>query len=270
MARIAETIRKRVSVRTYDDRPLSAEDQAELEAFLAQRESPFGVPVAFRLLDAERHGLKSPVILGEHAYVAAKVARTPLGVLACGYAFEEFCLRATERGIGTVMLAASLNRKAFEKAMDVTPDEVMPVASPVGYPATKRSMRESMMRKAIKADERFPWEQLFYGESFGTALSPAGAGVFGEPLELLRLAPSAANKQPWRAVVSGDTVHFFEAHSMKARGADDIQRFDLGIALAHFDLARQEAGIQGGFTFNDQQLALPENMEYIASFKAER
>lgn len=30
---------------------------------------------------------------------------------------------------------------------------------------------------------------------------------------------------------------------MKARGADDIQRFDLGIALAHFDLARQEAGI---------------------------
>ena len=132
MARIAETIRKRVSVRTYDDRPLSAEDQAELEAFLAQRESPFGVPVAFRLLDAERHGLKSPVILGEHAYVAAKVARTPLGVLACGYAFEEFCLRATERGIGTVMLAASLNRKAFEKAMDVTPDEVIPVARPVG------------------------------------------------------------------------------------------------------------------------------------------
>ena len=168
------------------------------------------------------------------------------------------------------MLAASLNRKAFEKAMDVTPDEVMPVASPVGYPATKRSMRESMMRKAIKADERFPWEQLFYGESFGTPLSPAGAGVFGEPLELLRLAPSAANKQPWRAVVSGDTVHFFEAHSMKARGADDIQRFDLGIALAHFDLARQEDGIQGGFTFNNPQLALPENVEYIASFKAER
>lgn len=268
MTSVADTIRKRVSVRTYENRPLSTEDRTELEAFLAQIESPFAAPVTFRLLDAEPNGLKSPVIVGAHSYVAAKVPRTAQAELACGYAFECFCLHATERGLGSVMLAASLNRKAFERAMGVGPNEVMPVASPVGYPAAKRSMRESMMRKAIRSDERLPWDQLFFTGTYGTPLSPDDAGIFADPLELLRLAPSATNKQPWRVVVDHDVVHFFEERTLKASKLGDIQKVDLGIALAHFDLARKEAGITGAFVQRDPQLSVPENVEYLTSFVA--
>lgn len=267
MASIADTVRRRVSVRTYEDRPLTETDRTELEGYLAQIETPFGVPVEFRLLDAAEHGLKSPVILGARQYVAAKVARTDGCELAFGYAFECFCLHATERGLGSVMLAASLNRKAFEAAMEVGAGEVMPVASPVGYPAAKRSMRESMMRKAIKSDERLPWEQLFFEGAYGTPLSPAAAGDYAEPLELLRLAPSAANKQPWRVVVAGGCVHFFEERTVKPNALGDIQKVDMGIALAHFDLARWEAGIEGSFVARDPQLTLPAGVEYTTTFE---
>ena len=60
------------------------------------------------------------------------------------------------------MLAATISRKAFEKAMEVGDTEVMPAASPVGYPAEKKSIRETMMRKGLQADERMPFGKLFF------------------------------------------------------------------------------------------------------------
>jgi hypothetical protein len=50
--------------------------------------------------------------------------------------------------------------------MAVQPNEVMPVASPVGYPAAKKSIRESLMRKGTRADERLPFEKLFFEGDF--------------------------------------------------------------------------------------------------------
>ncbi|MBR3317311.1 MAG: hypothetical protein IKG21_05780 [Atopobiaceae bacterium] len=270
MPRIVDTIRGRRSVRTFEDQPLAPEDRAYVERVIQSIETPFGTPVEFRLLDAAEHGLKSPVVVGAHDYVAAKVKRVQGAELSLGFAFETFCLRAAERGLGTVMLAASLSRKSFEKAMEVGAGEVMPVASPVGYPAAKLSLRESMMRKAIKSAERLPFSQIFFNRSFGTHLSPAEAGHFEEPLQMLRLAPSATNKQPWRAVVGDGVVHFYEEHSLKESALGDIQKVDMGIALSHFWLTAQEQGLEGRFVTLDPAIAVPQNTEYITSFEAAR
>ncbi|MCR4922840.1 MAG: hypothetical protein K5931_02395 [Lachnospiraceae bacterium] len=62
--------------------------------------------------------------------------------------------------------AASLSRSAFEQAMNVQGDEVLPVGSPVGYPAEKRSIRESLMRKGLKADDRIPFSKLYFKGTF--------------------------------------------------------------------------------------------------------
>lgn len=270
MARIVDTIKGRRSVRTFEDRPLTPDDRTFVEQTIQGIETPFGVPVEFRLLDAADHGLKSPVIVDARDYVAAKVERVQGAELSLGFAFETFCLRAAERGLGTVMLAASLSRKSFEEAMEVGMGEVMPVASPVGYPAAKMSMREGMMRKAIKSDERLPFSQIFFMGSFDTPLSPADAGRFEEPLQMLRLAPSATNKQPWRVVIDANSVHFYEEHGLKESALGDIQKVDMGIALSHFWLTAQELGIEGRFVTSDPKIAVPKNTEYIASFEAAR
>lgn len=264
---VNELIRMRRSVRTFDGVRLTDGDRAFLEESVSSLTDPWGVPVEFRLLDAKEHGLSSPVIVGAQEYLAAKVERVDNYEIAFGYSFEKACLLALSRGIGTVMLAASLNRSAFEKAMDVGKNEVLPVASPVGYPTDKMSIRETLMRKGVKADLRKPFEELFFDGSFEKVLTKDSAGVFAGALEAVRLAPSAANRQPWRAVADGDSLHFYEARSMKDSPLGDIQKVDIGIALAHFDAVRREDGIDGVFQFTKPGAAAPANTQYIVSFR---
>ena len=265
-ATVKELILGRKSVRTFDGKPLSEADRRDLVDYVSALTNPFDIPVTFRLLNAKEFGLSSQVIVGENEYLAAKVERVPNFEIAFGYSFEKACLFARSRGIGTVMLAASLNRPTFEKVMEVKENEVMPVASPVGYPAKKMSVRETLMRKGLKANKRKPFEKLFFRESFAQGLCKDDAGAFAEALDLARFAPSAANGQPWRAVVCGDEVHFYEARTMKDTPIGDVQKVDVGIALAHFDMALKEEGVTGKYIFRDPKLAAPENTHYIVTF----
>ena len=262
-----EMIRKRKSVRSFDGQPLKDADRAALEHYLATVSNPFGVPLEFRLLDTKTHGVSSPVVTGADTYIAAKVERSKNFEIAYGYSFESVCLFAKSLGLGTVLLAASLSRSAFEKAMEVTEKEVMCAASPVGYPAQKRSMRDSLMRKALKSDERIAFDQLFFDSTYGVGLTKEDAGVFADALEMARWAPSATNKQPWRAVVDHNTVHFFEDKTIKDSALGDVQKVDVGIALAHFDLTLQEDGISGRFLDADPMLTVPDNVHYLISFE---
>lgn len=262
-----EMIQKRKSVRSFDGRALKSEDRTSLEQYILTPTNPFDVPVVFRLLDAKEYDLSSPVIVGTDLYLAAKVKRCNHYEIGFGYSFESVCLYAQSIGIGTVILAASLSRHAFEKAMNVQEGEVMPVATPIGYPASKRSIRDSLMRKGLKADDRIAFDKLFFDGDFTKGLSKENAGVFGEALEMTRWAPSAGNKQPWRAVVNGDAVHFYEAKSMKDSPLGDIQKVDVGIALAHFDLTMKEKGYKGIFVEKNQGISLPDDVQYIISYE---
>lgn len=264
-----EMIRKRKSVRTFTGEALRREDRAGLEGFIRSQTNPFNVPVEFRLLEAKEYRLSSPVIVGDDLYLAAKVKRCKHYEIGFGYSFEQVCLYAEFLGLGTVMLAASLSRAAFEKAMELQADEVLPAASPVGYPAGKKSVRETLMRKGLKADDRIPFEKLFFDRQYGKPLTAASAGIYAEALEMARWAPSAGNQQPWRAVVMGDTVHFYENKSMKGSPLGDIQKVDVGIALAHFDLTMQEDGFKGRFLEADPGLPLPEHVQYVITYERE-
>jgi hypothetical protein len=124
------------------------------------------------------------------------------------------------------------------------------------------------MRKGVKADVRNPFETLFFDGSFDTPLSEEKAGDLRIPLEMVRLAPSAVNKQPWRVVITDHQAHFYEYRSrgyMDGTGWD-IQKIDMGIALSHFELAAGECGLEVTFTLEDPGLKTEENMIYIGSY----
>jgi len=125
------------------------------------------------------------------------------------------------------------------------------------------------MRKGVKADWRMPFEELFFDGTWEKPLTAEQAGALAYPLEMVRLGPSAVNKQPWRAVVMGDTVHFYlQRNKDFAVGqSGDMQKIDVGIALCHFDLAAQEAGLKPQFLLADPGLPLEDGMEYIASYQ---
>ena len=66
------------------------------------------MPITFRILDREKYGLSSPVILGAETYIGAKCKRQEHAELAFGYSFEKLVLFATTLGLGTACLAGTL------------------------------------------------------------------------------------------------------------------------------------------------------------------
>ncbi|MCR5174528.1 MAG: nitroreductase [Oscillospiraceae bacterium] len=262
-----ELIRHRRSVRTFDGNPLGEEDAARLLAFAEKAENPYGLPIECRLLSAKADGLSSPVISGTDAWIAGKLKAAPHAEEAFGYEFESIVLFAESLGLGTTWIAGTMDRAAFEKAMDLAPGEVMPCVSPLGYPAKKMSLKETMMRKGVKADVRLPFEQLFFDGSFDVPLTPEKAGAAAELLEMVRWAPSAVNKQPWRVLLLGGTAHFYEKKSRGFAGKDgwDLQKIDVGIAMNHLSAGLAERGAKADFTFADPGLPMPADTEYIAS-----
>lgn len=265
---ILETIQKRRSVRTFDPSPLKEEDAQNILQFASRVENPFDLPIRWKLLDAKKHSLSSPVIVGTDLYIAGKLPVAPHAEEAFGYTFEKVVLFAESLGVGTTWIAGTMNRSAFEKAMEVGKEEIMPCVSPLGYPSSKMTLRETVMRKSIRADSRLPFEELFFSGSFDRPLKKEEAGDLAPALEAVRLGPSAVNRQPWRIVVGEDRrVHFFEKQNsgMADRGFD-VQKIDLGIALCHFEMVAAESSLSPAFILDPPALPVGENMHYIASF----
>ena len=267
MRNVVEVMKQRRSVRSYDSKLVDEQLKKQILAYANAIVNPFHIPVTFQYLDAKKDGLTCPVVVGTDLYVGGKIKKGKNACVAFGYTFEQFILYVHSLGLGTVWLGGTMNRSAYEKAMYLKADEMMPCATPIGYIASKMSVRESMMRKAVKANERLSFEELFFDGSFETSLNKEKANALLEPLEMVRLAPSAVNKQPWRVLVQGNYVHFYLKRSkgFGHEGSLDMQMIDMGIALCHFELTAKEKGLNVTF-IQQAPNVLASDMEYIATY----
>ena len=128
---IEQTIKKRISIRTFEERKLTHEHQEKLMAFASNLSNPFGEKVKFYLIEknTESSGEKLGtygVIKGASSYLGASVAKSDFGLEALGYEFENLILYATHLGLGTVWLAATFSREKFSSAMGIPEDELFP------------------------------------------------------------------------------------------------------------------------------------------------
>lgn len=264
MKNLEKHIRERRSVRTFNQRVLTKEDYETLCTFIKKLDNPFGLVVEFCFIE----NMNCPVVVGTELYVGAKIKNSPYLNEAFGYTFEKFVLYAQSLGIGTVWIGGTMDRTAFEKAMNLKDDEIMPCISPVGYPSEKMSIREMMMRKGVKADERKSFEEIVYLNDFEHPLNPDDAGDLFLPLEMVRLAPSAVNKQPWRMLIQNHFVHFYLERSKNFGGGKiDMQKIDLGIALCHFEIMANDLGISTELIIEKPDVYAKKELEYIASYK---
>ena len=289
---IEKSVRKRRSVRTYDKRKVDLCKREKIMEYAEGLQNPLGPKVTFRLLDkaSDPKGDKLGtygIIKGAELYVGAKIKREEYAPEALGYDFEQLVLYLTDMGLGTCWLGGTFNKGAFAEAMDVQDDEMFTIVSPIGYTADKMSLVEVMMRRGSKGDHRLPWEELFYDGKFDKPIAAGDAdaafkagsviGRYADVLEMVRLAPSAVNRQPWRIVVErGDeegikAFHFYQS-GIKADDGESVQmhRIDMGIAICHFHLAAMEKGLKGKFErVEPADVDAPENTAYIISWICE-
>jgi hypothetical protein len=269
-----EAVKKRYSVRNYQEQEIELDKRKAIESFIDSLDNPLGNKVKFHYLDNKDIKSKEKlgtygVIKGANQYIGTTIKLEPMALEALGYEFEAVVLYLAHLGLGTCWLGGTFDREGFADAMKVKDGEVFPIITPYGYATTNKHEKEIEMRKMIQADHRKEWNQLFYKNDFQSPLTKEEAGDLTFPLEMVRLGPSASNKQPWRILLKDGVCHFYE---YKEPGYSemfpyDIQRVDIGIAAAHFDFSVKEKGIKGRFdTAYQPNLELPEHMEYVFSW----
>lgn len=271
---VVDTIQTRHSVRTYERKPLLPLDREALLMCMKQLDNPFDVPVHTYIIerklntDGEKLGTYG-VIKGASTFLGVSIPDMELAPLAAGYEFENLILSATHMGLGTVWLAATFNRDSFASAMKIPKDERFPAIAPVGYPAAKRSLTENLMRSTMKSSSRKEWTDLFFQADFHTPLTDEMAGAYAQALEMVRLAPSAKNAQPWRVRKTENAYHFYADYKPGfSKGEEMIKQVDLGIALSHFHQTALELGLTGAFEQMPQEdVKLPENLHYMISWR---
>jgi|SRR5680860_137773 len=273
---ITEIIKKRLSVRTYIAQPLPPEIIETVREFFSNLRGPFGGAVRFELI--ERHlALKESnaklgtygVIRGATTYVIAVVEKADKDLEDFGYTLEKQILYATSLGLGTCWLGGTFKKSEFGKAIEQKNHEILPCITPIGYSSRKKSLIDSAMRYVAGSKNRKSWDELFFNCDFSHRLPKSEAGKYVTPLEMLRLAPSASNKQPWRIVKDKNKSHFYLQHTKGYAKlmAYDLQRVDMGIAMCHFEMTAQELGLDGKWQISDPgDISTPQDTEYVVSW----
>lgn len=264
MESMIEVIRRRVSIRTYDDRPIEDDKkQRILDLLRPEHRGPFGHSVRFALVDLSeqdkdeiRHLGTYGVIKGASLYIVAAVNHADRSMVDLGYCFETVILEVTRLGLGTCWLGGTFNRAGFARRIGLEKSEVVPAITPVGYARSNRSVLEATMRRMVGSDKRRSWPQLFFQGDLQNPLYREAADRYTVPLDCLRLAPSASNRQPWRIVKSKDAnaFHFLLKRTPgygKLLMAADLQLVDMGIGMSHFELAARETGLDGTWNVSD-------------------
>lgn len=241
---IKQVIQDRYSVRNYSDKPLSEEIIEKINQYINTLDNPFNKEVRIELVKKHINGEGVKlgtygVITGAEYYLVSACQNTPEHLMALGYSLEKVVLYCTSLGLGTVWLGGTFKRSDFAKAINLQDSEILPIISPVGYQGGRKSLFAALVGN--NKNKRKPFSQLFFNKGFNTPLTEGDAFEFFEPLEMLRLAPSAVNKQPWRVIKENNTINFYLA------GNNALNSVDIGIALCHFHLTAIENNLQGEF-----------------------
>lgn len=281
---ITDIIRERTSWRTYYPELLKEDVREEIkkELELSNLISPFSSKTGkyrFELVsvpefnpDEQKQLGTYGMISGAQDFIVGTSEKSEYNKINFGYLMELIILKATDLGLGTCWLGGTFNRTVFSKKVNCKSEEIIPAITPIGYPAKRRS-REKIIRIAIKAKKRKPWENIFFNSDFQNPLSKENLNDFSIILEMIRLGPSAGNKQPWRVIKedSKDEFHFYVKYPEGKLAANyrPFVKLDLGIATCHFDLVVKEFGLKGSWHFNNPEIPLNENTGYIASWKSD-
>lgn len=259
---IKEVIAARYSVRSYNDILLSEDIIDKIQEFIKNLTNPFDKKVKIKLV--KKHTDSESIKLGtygaikgaEYFFVTA-CQKDDLSLIALGYSLEQVILYCTSLGLGTVWLGGTFKKSDFAKVINIEDNEIMPIVSPVGYEGGKKSLFAVIAGK--NTNKRKTFSELFFKDNFDTPLTKECAKEYFEPLEMVRLAPSSINKQPWRVIKENEKIHFYFADSK----ASTI--IDMGIALCHFHLTATENNLAGKFIINDPKIE-NKNLTYVMSW----
>ncbi len=260
---IIEAIKERRSVRSFNGEGLSASQKTELKKAIGESYSPFGGKLTIRLKEFDmKEGYKPSTygtIKGAGDFFLLGIGSDEASALTTGFQFEQVVLKAWQMGLGSCWIAATFKGSDFDRDETWHDGEELKIICPVGV-AIKPTIKEKLTRLTLGSKNRKPFDELFFAGDFNHPFTTENK--FAEALDMLRLAPSSTNSQPWRALVEGDTVHFYYKPKSK------YSVLDCGIGIYHFYATEKFYGHDGNFVKCEYMPTPPDDWKYLISFKA--
>lgn len=270
---ITEIIKMRTSCRTFDSQTIEDDIIQKLNIYIEEINLQAKDKARFIILNQNKKFNNSSqklgtygVISGAHSYVVGVINNDNKDALTFGYLFEKIILFATDLGLQTCWLGGTFKRDDFVMLANLKDNEYIPIVSPIGYKKEKFRFLETAMRTVVRANNRKTWDELFFNKGISSPLNEKTAGSYAAAFEMVRLGPSASNKQPWRVIRDNNLYHFFLCRT-KGYGISnyDIQKNDIGIAMCHFELTALESGLDGEWQ-KLNNINIPNGWEYIISW----
>jgi hypothetical protein len=269
-------IPKRTSRRSYTADDLSPDIKSEIIHILDSfNRGIFENEISFQLVSKQDVSLKK-IKLGTYGFIAGakyfivgQTSPTKNSFIDYGYCLERIILELTNIGLGTCWLGGTFDRSEFSKAISLKPDCVIPAITPVGYATPNRSIGDRVIRAGAGSKKRKAWEELFFERTTLRPVNPDNMGDKANWLEMLRLAPSASNNQPWRILIKDKQIDLFLSRKpgyQKIMDPIDLQMVDMGIAMCHLNLVANLHGKSSKWT-QETSVETVFDWEYIASIK---
>ena len=245
-----EAILLRHSVRTYSDTPMPSDISAQVAEIAAKVRQPLpGQDARLVLIGTdikEKIGTYG-LFKGSRQYLALVYKDFDgLSAVNAGMVGEAAVIAMTQLGLGTCWLGGTYSKGTVADIVKPAEGERIAALIAFGLPASRESLTSRLMSKFAGSKKR---------KSFGQLFKTGDNSAYDEALELMRLAPSAVNEQPWRAFVAGDGIDFY------SDGTGGFRLLDMGIGLYHFSLGA------GSGHFEARTGATPrEHLQYILSW----
>ncbi len=261
---IIEAMKERRSVRSFNGAGLTDQQRDTLMKAIEDSWSPFGGSVTIKLKKFDlKEGYRPStygMIRGAEDFFLLGIADNEDSALTAGFKFEQVVLRAWEAGMGACWIAATFKGSDFDRGEAWPDGEELKIICPVGV-AAKTSMMEKFARMTLGSNNRKPFDDLFFEDDFKHSVSADNR--YREALEMVRIAPSSKNSQPWRALVSGNTVHFYYVPKSPA------SILDTAIGMCHFYETEKFHGRKGQFVKRTDAPSAPDNWIYLRSYEGE-
>lgn len=268
-----ETIKKRKSCRTFNHIALKLADKKDLESYISENRKFIGdeiINLSIIEKNSENKEMKLDygMIKGHNTYILGASKSSVDSRVNFGYIMEKVVLKATEIGISTCWVGyfdnTYFNEIVIENGFEI-PSIVI-----VGYSKDRRTNLDKLLRFTLNSSRRHDWNKLFYNYKSKAPLMPYSLQKYSDSIEMVRLAPSSGNTQPWR-IFFDDTInefHFFKKPINKSYEEKGLHDIDLGIALSHFELTSLNNGLSGDWIKHTKEnINSIDNLQYIISWK---
>ena len=209
---IAEAIKTRHSVRSYQDKPIPTEILSELEQEIAACNAEGGLHI--QLVTNEKHAFDNFMahygkFSGVQNYIALIGKKSADLDEKLGYYGERIVLKAQCLGLNTCWVAMTMSKGTVRKNCTIGAGEKLVCVIPVGYGTTQGVPHKSkVMDDLCDAAQKPEW--------------------FVSGMEAAMLAPTAMNQQKFLFSLDGNRV------TARATGGF-YSKVDLGIVKYHFE-----------------------------------